>query len=346
MGELYITGDSSMNGVYYLDELLQQIEVPFNNNEYIPSWTEYTFKVYTKSGFNLVSVVLDGVDVQIVDNKATFKLSLDDFTTNQLTIVSESNQPPKDVAGFNYLYSVTSAILKLIAGERFITGADTTTDLGLYIINVLQLPFTLNTDVLGTENSIVLGNNVATTKAVEILDDEIIVDLGSIVVPHKFNNSYDYINTVTRLHLPFTNTIDLDINYVIGYEINVKYIIDLYYGDVTINVSSSKIDNIIHSETTKIGRDIPFIRKYSGEAVNSITTKNGVNNGLLKPFIEVTRNIPYEQNNIFKNEVITHETLNNVTGFITVNNIILNSSATQNEKTTITNLLRSGVYIK
>lgn len=291
-------------------------------------------------------IMIDSVGQETEIDSINFTFDVYSYQAiEEIHITTEYQPPSVDVSGFNHLYLVDKEILKSLASERFLTGGESTIDLGTYIINVLELPFKLDDSVKGVENNIVLGYVSATTKAIELILDEIIVDFGNIHVPAKYNNSYDYMNTEVRLHLPYANTVELNVNYVIGHDINVKYIIDLYTGDMTINVISSKINNIIHSETSKIGRDIPFIRRYSNEAINSITSKNGLNNGLLKPFIEVIRNIPYEKDNLFKNEVITYGKIENFDGFIKVNNIILNSSATQQEKTSIINLLQGGVYI-
>jgi len=342
MSQLFVTGDDNQIIVYYEDGIGQIVEVPLNEWSF-DNDREGDIEIDAKSGYVLESVLLDGISMPIENNTCKFHIVFDTLSGNEIDVVSSGNQPPKDVSGFNYLYLVDRDKLKSLSKERFITNGG---DLGTYIINLLELPFVVNEEIKGTENPIVLGNTVADTKAVEILVDEIQIDLGDIIVPNKYNNSYDFINTETKLHLPFVNTIDLDINYVIGHTINIQYIIDLYYGDMTINIKSSKTNNIIHSENAKIGRDIPFIRKINGDSINSLSTKNGINNGIFSPFIEVIRNVPYQQNNEFKNEVTTHETLQNVKGYVTVSNMVLNSKATQNEKNSIINLLGNGVYIK
>lgn len=347
MAEFKIYGDPTQVEVLAIDGLLQQITLKVDDWNYLGSWEEFEFIVSAKTDFNLLKVTyLDENDrvktAEIIDNKAKFNVTLDDFMSFEIRIESEAGSI-KEVSGFNRLYLVDKKILTKFASERFtINGLD----LGEYILNVLELPYELPSEVIGSLTPIRLGSHSLNTEGLDILNDEIIINLGDIVVPPKYNNSYDFINTETILHLPFTQSIKLDINYVIGYAINIKYIMDLYSGDGTINITSTKTNNVIYSESIKIGRDIPFIRKIGGEKVNTLSTKSGVNNGVLNPFIEVIRNIQYQQNNVFKNEIITNESLKNVTGYVTVNNIILNSGATQNEKNNIVNLLRNGVIIK
>lgn len=252
------------------------------------------------------------------------------------------SQPPQDIAGFNYLYLVDREQLKSIANERFIGDED----LGQYIINVLELPFKLSSDEYGNETDIQLGNFRLKTRAIELLRDEIIIDFGEIVIPLEYNNSYDFINTETRLHVPYSRKIQLDMNYVVGQTIKVVYIIDLYTGDTTINVYSSLIDNIFHSETIEVGRDIPYITTFKGDKVNSISENKSLMNGLTKPFIEVVRNVPYQMSNPFNSDIIVQGSLFDVLGFIRVNSMKLKTTATINEKQRILMILKNGVEIK
>ena len=310
----------------------------------------YGAEIILGKGYTFINgYIVDGIGNQENIENTIFTLTVGIYGGEEIYVTTQYDEvkpptPTPKVSGFNHLYFVDKNILKSLASERFATGGTSKVDLGTFIINVLELPFKLDDSLKGVENQIVLGYTVASTKAVELLKDELVIDFGKIHIPNKYNNSFDYLNTETRLHAPFSNIINLDANYVVGYDINVKYIIDLYTGDGTINVTSSKIKKVIHSETVKIGRNIPFIR-YNNDVVNSISSNYGVNNELLSPYIEVIRNIPY-YDNVFTNEVVTYGQLNNVKGYVTVNNIILNSSATQQEKNEIVNLLRNGVYIK
>ena len=208
MSQLFVTGDDNQIIVYYEDGIGQIVEVPLNEWAFYND-SEGDIEIDAKSGYALESVLLDGVSMPIENNTCKFHIVFDTLGFNEIDVVSSENQPSKDVSGFNYLYLVDRDKLKSLSKERFITNG---VDLGTYIINLLELPFVVNEEIKGTENPIVLGNAVANTKAVEILVDEIQIDLGDIIVPNKYNNSYDFINTETKLHLPFVNTIDLDIN--------------------------------------------------------------------------------------------------------------------------------------
>lgn len=329
------------------DEIGQDAGVLTIGENNVPDGT-YDAEIILDEGYTFKNgYTVDGIGQSEPITNTTFTLYVQIYGVEEIHVITEYHvvEPPTpNVSGFNHLYLVDKETLKSLAGERFATGSNSTVDLGTFIINVLELPFKLDDSLKGVESNIVLGHTLAKTKAVELINDELVIDFEPIHVANKYNNSYDYMNTEIRLHVPFSNTIDLDVNYVVGYDIHVKYIVDLYSGEGTINISSSKINKVIHSETVKIGRSIPFIR-HNNDVVNSISLKSGVNNELLSPYIEVIRNIPYHDD-VFTNEVITYGQLNNVKGYVTVNNIILNSGATQQEKNEIVNLLRNGVYIK
>lgn len=254
-----------------------------------------------------------------------------------------------DVAGFNYVYRVDKEILRSIAGERFevYTGDGTVEviDLGEFILNVLELPFTISDGVLGEEKLVVLGNVTLETYATEILTDKLEVDLGSIDVPATYNNSYDYLNTTVTLHLPYVESIELEPDFVIGETVDVSYIINLYTGETTVNISSSK-NEIIISRQVQIGREIPFMKAQSHEMMFSSRGSFGIDNKITTAFIEVSRNVPYKIDNAFDDNVVDYVQLKDVDGYVTVNEIKLETNATFQEKQEIKNILRNGVIIK
>lgn len=268
-----------------------------------------------------------------------------DFTG---VIFRDSPPPVKQVSGFNYIYSVDRTILKSLANERFekITSGDNVTieiiDLGQYIIDVLEIPFKIPDEMLDIEQSIVLGHKILNTKAIEIINDELIINIGDIEVPSIYNNTYDYINTDINLYLPYANSISLTSDFVIGETISVKYIIDLYSGNTTINVLSTK-NEIIVSKNTQIGKEIPFLNGTSNAIMFNNKNVYSLNNGIKQAFIEVSRNIPI--NNIYSNMIPECVQLKKLTGFITVNEIDLKIKGTLEEKQNIEILLKNGVYI-
>lgn len=336
-----VIGVEGTFNLYSYDDLYQQEELHVGDNFMYAG--DYTFELVVHENYELVSATRTnraGEIVDIVANKFTSAVGEYELIVE---IVTKEKNPDRDVTGFNKLYKVDKQLLHSIAGERFVGGG---VDLAEYFINILELPFSLDESIIGEEQAIRLGSEFLNTQAPEILKDSVRVDLGTIHVPKKYNNSYDYMNTTITLHLPFSDSISLEMGYVIGYDISITYIIDLYSGDMTINVSSSRVNKVIHSQTSKIGRDIPFIRRVGGNITNQLTTSSGVVNDVLAPYIEVIRNKIYDESNIFKTNVTVYDSLSNITGYVSVNKIMLSTSATAGEKDMILNHLRNGVYIK
>lgn len=275
----------------------------------------------------------DGKSVTYVFNESHNKTY--PFT---ITTVKQQNE---DVTGFNHLYKVDKTILKSISLERFATEKD----LGQYMLNVLELPFTVSNVIEGELNNISLGNFTLKVQALELTNDSVLIDVGNIFVPSKYHNSYDYKDTVIKLHLPYIRTIEIDTFYVINQTISIHYIIDLYSGGTTVNIISDKVNKVIHSERVNIGRNIPFISPKEQSIKGYIQDNQGLENGVRTAFIEVIRNVPSSLDT-FSNEMVVQSKLEDVRGYVSVSNILLNTNANFNEKNSIIQLLKDGVYIK
>ena len=262
-------------------------------------------------------------------------------------ITTEIPVPPSNVTGFNHVYLVDGTILTEISKIRFGSSTETI-DLGEYIINVLELPFPISPDIKGIDSKIEFGPNIVETTAIALNNDELNISLGEIIIPNKYSNSYDYLNTNVFLHLPFSDKIELDVNYSIGEIIKLNYIVNLYTGETTINIISSKLnDEAIYSEKIKIGKNIPFVKKQGGVyGTSNQINLTALNNQVFNPFIEVIRNKPHEINSVFNTDMLKQTKLINEIGFIGVSNVILNTEATLQEKNNIVSLLKSGVFIK
>ena len=282
--------------------------------------------------------------------KATLKDFYIDFdATIVFTIVTTSSSGDESsFKGFTNAYLVDSKILKSIANEGLIrTWGESTNvvrvDLRDYIINLLELPFSIPDDVIGDEEPIKLGEYELETVAKAIKQDLLYLDLGTITVPAKYGNSFDFMETTVKLYLPFIDTITLEPEYVINQEINIKYIIDLFSGNCTVNILSSKTDRIIYSDNHRLGRNIPFHSK--NDVVNNLSDMNGVYNEVLTPYVEIVRN-RVSSLNMFNNRVVVEGILLNEKGFIIVNEIDLKTNASYEVKIRIKQILNDGVVIR
>ena len=250
----------------------------------------------------------------------------------------------EQISSFANLYNVTNEELTKLSKVRFYKTSGENVekvDGGQYITDLYILPFNLDTDLLGDRTSIILGEYSTGVTSTLINNYIMSLNLGNITTPLKYNNVYDYLNTICILHLPFTENIEIDLNYIINQTVTINYEIDLYTGKATVNLYSTFINDVFYSKVINLSSKIPFMQRE--QIINSID--NNILNYLRCAFIEIVRNIPYNINSQFGKETIDNGILNQYTGFITISDIDLNVSATNSEKEQIISLLKSGVYI-
>lgn len=304
----------------------------------------YTFKgVYTYK--NLDTLITN----QFAKNKEQTILTIDYVATwNSYDIDLNSyygaTKESELVSTFVNLYRVTNSEMKQLAVARFVDSEGTTVDYGEFITQLYVLPFEISRDIIGERDSIILGNYDSNVESTMLIDSKLYINGGLITVPNKYNNVYDYLNTTCTLRLPFFNPIILDVDNVIDKTISIQYIVDLYSGNCTVNISSSFTGEIIHSETTNIVTQIPFIQKQNNSIVNQLSNAN--ENLIDNAFIEIVRNIPYYANDIFGKATIVFDTVGSVTGYCEISDIQLITTATNEEKEEIETLLKNGVFIK
>lgn len=296
---------------------------------------------YDESGNNKFIHLEVSEDGQLATIDNVTKTSLDNCDTSLYT------PPTPKVAGFNHIYSPTVDELTSFAKERFyVFEGVNVVDLGQFVINILELPFPLPTDVIGDKEGIILGNKRIETQSLKINTDLLEIELGEIEVPYKYNNGYDFVNTVTLIHLPLCETFEISNEYVIGETLTLKYRIDLYSGELNVYVNSSKINDVVHIENSKVGRNIPFIQSVNeGQIIGTQSDSLG-NNNIFKPFVEVVRNIPYDMDNPFVESTTKISKLKNESGYVVVTNINLETVATLTEIDSIKNILSQGVIIQ
>lgn len=260
--------------------------------------------------------------------------------------------PPENVRGFNNIYKIDKEQLKEVTKQRFkVVGGTvetpTTTDLGINILGLIELPLNIEASLIVGQQKVYLGDYQTTVNADFLSVDVLNVKLGKIIVPETHNNVLDFLNTTAIIHLPYSNAINLDINYVIGEEIEIEYNINMYDGLATINIYSSKLDDIIATANIDMNIRIPFANMAtypSGNAPNDV--KLGGYNGILKPFIEIVRNESDSSNKFFTIPITEEKVLLGNTGYIEVQNIDLKCNATSSEKDMIINALKQGTIIK
>lgn len=286
-------------------------------------------------------------DLAYDSRSASLYLALDyNFSIGDIEVLTTQTD---EIVGGGLIYKITEQQLQQINKDRFYASAAPNIqliDYGVNILGVIKLPFNISPNHIQDDEVIKLGSHTTTVSAPKIDVDKLVVNLGDIEVQAP-SNLLDYSNTRVLLHLPYAPIMTLDIDYVLGYVINIEYIINLYNGNAVINIKSSKTDKIIASGTVDLGVNIP----YSSDSGNNPTSNNtnvmiGGDNHVKSPFIEINRNIPLLADKFFTIPVIDESELIGNIGFVRVDEIDLNVSATSREKELIISALKAGVIIK
>lgn len=293
----------------------------------------------------------NGYSYDLVKNLEKTTLTID---TTQITGLSDitlndnyiATLPVETIGGFCNLYKVTEKELSQLSKVRFQkdSTSGTVVDYGSSITQLYILPLNLPAEIIGDKSNIILGSFDSQVESTLLNTYTVDYDMGSIEVPAKYNNAYDFINTTCTLRVPFFNAVALDPENVIGHTISIKFTLDLYSGNVTMNVVSDFTGGIIYSATANIVTQIPFIQKQNNSVVNQLS--NVFKYVIATPVIEVVRNIPYQaDNSTFGRETVQVAKLNTVHGYCEVDNVNLVTLATNDEKDSIISLLKEGVFI-
>lgn len=271
-------------------------------------------------------------------------LSYESYLTNLEVITTQVDI----VVGANNLYKITKADLKQINVDRFATigtTPPTVIDYGTNILGVINLPFNISPDYIQDPELIKLGVHETTVTAPKVVTDKLYLNLGDIAVPMP-ENSLGFVNATALLHLPYANSLPLDINAVMGQIINIEYVIDLYNGNSYVNIKSDKSDSTIASASVDLGINIPYSSMLGDN--NTVYNSNmslGGDNHVKTPYIEIIQNMPILGDGFFTVPITVESKLNTEIGFIRIDNINLNVTATSNEKDMILTALRNGVII-
>lgn len=274
------------------------------------------------------------------DNKMLYK----DLTTTGLILndVYSAVTAPKTIGSFVHLYKTNNDELSALAKARFKNVSGNTVDYGQYISALYRIPVDLS-GISGDTSNIMLGqydSEVASTLLNQYLID---IDGGAITIPEKFNNAYDYLTTECILHLPFLDEVWLSPQYVINQTINIRYKLDLYSGTLTASIYSSYLNSIVANSSGIIVTNIPFMQNQTDSVVNSLSKV--FTNLIPTAFMEVTRNIPYDNVNVFGKECVDFDMIGNKTGYLKCDNVALITKATKTEKDEIMSLLKDGIML-
>lgn len=266
------------------------------------------------------------------------------------TAIAKLKEVPVDVLNnFTNIYSPTNSELTELSNSRydmfnFEDGSFVRHDYGSYISALYIFPFEIVNLIDVRKQSVWLGGKeITSVKSSTVKTNKIVIDMGHIEVPEKYNNTYDYVNTDCYINLPFTTKVQLETSLVVGSIIGVEYVIDLYTGNATVNIRSDKTNTVIYSEVFKIGYNIPFFQQKADIVSREIGER--VFNDVTEPFIEVIRNVPYGLEGSYGRPMNEYGMVGSYSGYVEVDKVDIGSNCTKQEKLEIQQLLKLGVFI-
>lgn len=253
--------------------------------------------------------------------------------------VLPTTQPIPTQVGMFIPYVVTPTIMQQISQLVF---ADTSTDIGDYILSLRQYDFPLEKT---KDVEIRLGNNRTQIKAPISLQSEYTINFGNITIPNTNNNINDYDNREINIMLPYLGLFALDNKKYTGKTITLTYSIDIINGlgvaKISIVTNNSTIDTDFFSG--KIGKDLP----YKTSQINGLQGLIDVEqNGLypLEPYILILyhTNVDTIFDKYLQQTVNYYDKLSNLHG---LHNVILTDVqfATQTIQDELIMLMSTGV---
>ena len=285
-----------------------------------------------------------------VKNSQLVGASFQDVEYESVTVIPPDVEPTK---GFNNVYLVDDENMRALSTKNFEVyfGSPDSPEIinySKYIAGLINLPFAVDpTLIKEIGRDIKLKDRSFNVNGDLLFTDVIRYDLGIISVAPNENNFLDYDGVTCFIHLPYCDSFNIDIDYVIGHDIGITYDINLYDGMANINITSSKINGVIESKRVNLGITVPF--GTLADIPNNNDPKNvdlGGKNDVSTPYIEILKNdavLPY---GFFTTPISDESLLINQIGFIKIDEIDLKVTASKDEKEMILNAMNEGVIIK
>lgn len=207
-----------------------------------------------------------------------------------------------------------------------------------FINQVYRLPFSIpsSIEVDTTKVSAGLFNLNMPTKTIK--EDHYDIDIGTIKIDSKDATSYNAIKAT--LYLPFINSVQLDINDIVGHTISITYRINLLNGMNTLIVENE--NGLIYNQNVNIATNLQLFGAYYDKNIGSLNSV--LNNNLRQAYIVIERKTPIT--NLLTYPTNEHGLISDYKGLTKFVNTQLNIDATFQEKQEILAQLEQGVNIK
>ena len=288
-------------------------------------------------------------DIATLDSDSDYEISEITPTLEVKTIPEEPDEPhipdEPDSGNLFNIYSITKENFIDLMGIDSIDESFTPID-SSYIIDFYNLPFNIDDIIHNTPTSIKYGKYDSKVQAKPVLKDKIRVDLGTIEIPLKYDNSYDYNVNQVLLFLPLTEPVELDYKYIINSKINISYEIDLNNHKANLVIKSSILNNDI-AYITNIDIIDSLLLIDSKKERTDYKTRTTVYNHIKTPYIQIIRNTPYEIDSYYSSVTGQEQVVfKNLTGYNELIDIDLKFKCNNLEKQELKNILKSGFKIE
>lgn len=327
--------------IVYTNTVLNLTATASNNYEFnTPPQLSYT----DKNGY------IQAYNFTIASNKLTATLQLDlgtldltDVSTIFINADADAVTPQIEKYGTINVYKVTENDLKEFAKQRFFRIENTQQsyfqmiDLGNFVHSIKRLYCNIENT---TAETLKCGNYDTSINVQTPLNDNIVLDCGTVTIPYKNNDNTDF-NSDIKLFLPFYGFYNLSSEFV-GKTIAVKYIVNIVTTNTIIKITYENI--VIDCLECNIANDIVY--KTNAENFNNTPDFNLQILKGLTPYA-VLKYYNSENNQIYNNDCV-RDTISNFNGYIECTEItnFNNDTITDTEKDMLLNELRNGVIIE
>jgi len=240
------------------------------------------------------------------------------------------------------VYNPTVSELVDLSNVWYLELGETRYDILNNVIKLYVLPYDISTYKSDEPSPIKIGGKVLEIQSLTISEQILTFNLGEVYIPEKYGNAYDYINSKCVAMIPHFPAIELDVARIINKTVSIVLNVNIYTGEATCNIYSD--NELIHSTLQTISVEIPLQNNIERNIIGRINSL--LLNDVETPYIEITRNIPYNEVGELGKNVEEYIILSEVNGYVEVSKIDLIGSATKREKEEIERLLAGGVFIK
>lgn len=244
--------------------------------------------------------------------------------------------PPTEDYPFIKIYDVSMDNIEKLNNELRETNKELEEPLTKYISSLYRIPYPLESE--GDEANIQIGSVGFESKGILVSPYSQRFNLGSIDLSDADIGGTGYKDVDIMLYVPNFKPIELNTATVINKIIDIILIIDITTGKGTLNIEVNGVVQYI--ETDYIGKDIPF----KSDDININIGSSIIETTFTKPYIIVNSLEP--ENSITTDRIQQRNFATWDYSLIKVDNVMLNTKATNSEQIEINRLLSKGVYVR